>query len=140
MGLISFLFPSDDDRLKRAREDMAKGDFAGARKLLLHCKAPEAEALYDECSRELEKKEKKLVKKRLAAQGFHGWKIEVTAKGARRMAELEALARRELEKEGVDLDIAEIDQEAVKAAFARVEKTLKSDAQIRLVPMTKATP
>jgi len=138
MGFFSYLFPSDDDRLRRAKESMAKGDFKSARSLLFQCKAAEAEALYDKCSVEIDKAEKALEKKRLAKQGFHGWKIEVTAKGAKRTAELEAQARRELAKAGVDLDRPDIDQAAVKEAFAAIQRTLKSEAAIRLVPLTNA--
>jgi hypothetical protein len=139
MSIFSFLFPSDADRLRSARASIKAGEYEAARKTLLHCKGEEAEALYEECSAAIDKADKTRVKKGLAAQGFHGWKVEVTAKGARRKAELEALANRELEKAGVDLDLPELDQAAVKVALSRVSKTLKSEATIRLVPVPGGT-
>src|SRR4051812_7851846 len=72
MGIWSFLFPSDEDRLRRARARMADGRFVEARKDLMHCKLPEAEALYDECSAAIDKGERTTRKKQLVAEGFHG--------------------------------------------------------------------
>jgi hypothetical protein len=135
MGILSWFFPTDADLLDRARASMDAGSYEAARKLLARCKAPEAEALYDECSAKIDKADRASIKKKLGARGFHGWKVEVTAKGVKRRAEIEALAKKELAKAGVDLDMPDIDQAMVKEVFANVFKTLKSDAAIRLVPI-----
>ena len=140
MGLLSWLFPTDADLLSRARASMDAGSYEAARKMLARCKAPEAEALYDECSAKIDKADRASIKKKLGARGFHGWKIEVTAKGVKRRAEIEALAIKELTKAGVDLDMPDIDQALVKEVFATVFKTLKSDAAIRLVPIPAPQP
>jgi hypothetical protein len=136
VGFWSWLFPSDEDRLRFAKASMADGKYEAARKTLLHCNLPEAEKLYEECSRAIDKADRAELKRGFAKQGFHGWKVEIGAKGARRKAELEAQVKKELEREGVDLDLPELDQAAVKAVLARVQKTLKSDATIKIVPIT----
>jgi hypothetical protein len=135
VGLLSWLFPNDDDRLASAKASMAAGKYEAARKTLMHCKAPEAEALYDECDREIDKAARAGVKKSLAKQGFHGWKIEIGAKGERRKQELEAQVKKELANAGVDLDLPNLDQDLVKAVLAKVERTLKSNATIKIVPV-----
>lgn len=139
MGLWSWLFPSDEDLLRRARARMEAGRWADARKVLLHCKAPEAEKLYDECSAAIEKGERATVKKRLQAEGFHGWKIEVSVKSKKLKAELETLLTEELDRVGIDLALPEIDEKAFKAAVARAQKRVKSrsteTAAIRLIPV-----
>jgi hypothetical protein len=139
MGILSWLFPTDEDRLRRARARMAKGQWEDARRDLLHCKAPEAEALYDECSRAIDKGEAATIKKRLAGDGFHGWKVVVDAKNARLKAELERLVTEEMEKAGVDLGLPDIDEDALKPAMARAQRRVKSSARenvaVRLVPV-----
>jgi hypothetical protein len=139
MGLWSWLFPSDDDRLRRARAHIAKGRHKEARRLLLHCEAPEAEALYDQCSAAIDKSESATTKKRLAAEGFHGWRIEITGVGARRTAELEKLLAEEIAKGGVDLGMPDVDQEALKKAVARAQRRVRAgaggSANIKLVPI-----
>lgn len=142
MGLLSWLFPTDEDRLRKARALMADGRHEAARSRLVHCKLPEAEALYDECSAVLDVKDRATLKKRLAAEGFHGWKIEVTTKSTRRKAELESLIAKELERAGVDLGVPDVDQAAVKQAFTRAERKARggggSAATVRLVPIVDA--
>lgn len=140
MGIWSWLFPTDEDRLRRAREEMAAGRYDKARAGLLHCQAPEAEALYDACSAKLEAKDKQNIKQQLAAGGFHGWKIEITAKGRKLKVELEALVAEELERGGVDLDMPDIDQKAFKAAVGRAQRRVRNAhvreaAGVRLVPV-----
>lgn len=140
MGFWSLLFPTDEDRLKRARDLMAKGRYEDARKGLLHCKADEAEALYDECSKHLEKDDRAKVKTQLAAAGFHGWKVEVGFDNPRRKAEMEALIAEELAKGGVDLDLPDLDQEAVQAAVIKAQrrarlKGMRETGEVRLVPV-----
>jgi len=143
MGLWSLLFPTDDDRLRRARKQMAEGNHEDARKGLLHCKAPEAEALYDECCKHLEKGDRNAMKSSLAAAGFHGWKVEVGIQNPRRKAEMEAFMAEELAKAEVDLDLPDIDQDAVQAAALRAQrrarlKGSKEGGTIRLVPIVPA--
>jgi len=139
MGILSWLFPSDEDRLRTARALMAKGKWEDARRGLVHCKSAEAEALYEECSRAVDKAESVNVKRRARAQGFRGWKVEVTTKDPRGRAQLEAFIKKELERAGVDLDTPEIDQEAVKAVLARAEQKARnkgiSGGQMKLVPL-----
>jgi hypothetical protein len=50
MGFLSWLFPSDEDRLRKARDLMARGLYGEARRALVGCKATEAAALDDECA------------------------------------------------------------------------------------------
>lgn len=143
MGILSWLFPSDEDRLTRARALMAEGRFEDARKGLIKCSAPEAETLYEACSKALESSDRASLKKQLAAQGFHGWKIEVDLKEPRRKADLERLIAQEIQKAGLDLGMPDIDQEAVKAAFARAERKAQRAGRggvgtVRLVPITEA--
>ena len=139
MGLWSWLFPSDEDLLRRARAPMDAGRYADARKVLLHCKAPEAEKLYDACTAAIDKGEQATVKKRLKAEGFHGWKVEVSVKSARLKAEMEGLITEELGRAGIDLALPEIDEKAFKAAVARAQRRVKSQSRetgaIRLVPV-----
>jgi hypothetical protein len=139
MGWLSWLFPSDEDRLRRARARMAAGRWEDARKELVHCQAPEAEALYEECSTHIDKGEAASMKKRLAAEGFHGWKVEVGVKNAKLKAELEGLIAEELARAGVDLGMPEIDEKALKPAVARAQRRVRSPARevgaVRLVPI-----
>jgi hypothetical protein len=140
MGILSWLFPSDADRLRSARALMAKGKWEDARKGLVHCSSPEAEALYEECSRHVDKADAESLKKRARAEGFRGWKVEVTMKDARMRAKLEALIAKELEKAGVDLDTPQPDQNAVKAAVARAEQKARNKGiggvgEMKLVPI-----
>jgi len=143
MGLWAWLFPTEADNLARARALMADGRHDKARKLLMHCSLPEAEKLYDECSAAIDKADLPAEKKRLAAQGFHGWKVDVTTANARRKKELEGLALQELEKAGVDLGVADVDQAAVKAAFGRAQRRASRGnstevGAMRLVPIMDA--
>jgi hypothetical protein len=139
MGLWSWLFPSDEDRLRRARARMAAGRWEDARKDLIHCQAPEAEALYDECSRHIDKGQAATTKKLLAAEGFHGWKVDVAVKNARLKAEIEGLITEELDKAGVDLGLPEIDQKAFQAAVNKAQRRVRTPVRervsARLVPM-----
>lgn len=142
MGILSWLFPSDADLLRRARARMADGRWEDARKLLVHCKAPEAEALYDECSTHIDKGEREGLKKRLAAEGFHGWRVDVASKSPKLKAELEGLITEELAKAGVDLampDLPETAQADLKRAMTRAQKRVKratnERVNVQLVPM-----
>jgi hypothetical protein len=120
---------------------MASGNWEGARKDLLHCKAPEAEALYDECSRHIDKGEEATLKKRLKSEGFHGWKVEVDLKNAKRKAELEGFITDELVKAGVDLAMPEVDEKVFKRAVARAQRRVKNPGRevgaVRLVPQVE---
>lgn len=143
MGLLSWLFPNDHDRLASARALMAKGEHEKARKVLLHCSLPEAEALYDECSAAVDKADRVHQKKRLAAEGFRGWKVEVSTPNARLKKELEGLVAQEIAKAGVDLSEPEVDQGAVKAAVARAQRRASrtggtETGMIKLVPVMAA--
>ncbi|HVY46031.1 MAG TPA: hypothetical protein VHB21_09135, partial [Minicystis sp.] len=125
------------------RAKMAAGDFDGARKAVMRCRGEEAEKLYAECSAAIDRGERAGLKKQLAAQGFHGWKLEVSAKGARRKAEIEKLVAEELAKAGVDLDLPELDEAAAKAAIARAQRRVASAGRepvaIKLVPLIDAS-
>jgi hypothetical protein len=143
MGILSWLFPTDADRLAKARARMAAGKYEDARSALLHCHAPEAEALYDECSAAIDKADRVTTKKRLASAGFHGWKIEVSLSSARQKAQLEALIAQELARAGVDLEMPDIDEDAVKDAFARAQRraprgNVRGTGTVKLVPRTAA--
>jgi hypothetical protein len=52
MGILSWLFPSDADRLRMAWDLMARGRYEDARRRLGHCSSPKFKALYDECHEE----------------------------------------------------------------------------------------
>lgn len=143
MGLLSWFFPSDEDHLAAARALMAKGRHDKARERLMRCSLPEAETLYDQCSAEVDKADRATLKKRLAAQGFRGWKIDISTPNARRKKELEGLIAQELAKAGIDLSEPEIDQEAVKKAIDRAQRKAARAAgtdtgSIRLVPLMAA--
>jgi hypothetical protein len=139
MGLWSWLFPNDEERLRRVRAKMEKGDYEAARKAVMHCTGPEAEELYAKCSAKIDESERAGVKKQLAAQGFHGWKIEVSARGARRKAELEKLVADELAKAGIDLAMPDLDEGVAKGVIARVQRKLAASGRepvaIGLVPL-----
>jgi hypothetical protein len=141
MGFWSWLFPSDEDLLRRARARMANGRWEDARKDLVHCKAPEAEPLYDECCRHIDKGEQATFKKRLKSEGFHGWKVEVGVKNAKVRAELEGLITDELARAGIDLDLPDIDEKAFKAAVAKAQRRVRNPSRevgaIRLVPQVE---
>jgi hypothetical protein len=142
MGLWSFLFPSDEDRLRRARALMADGRHDKAREVLMHCNAPEAEALYDACSAAVDKAERSTLKKELASQGFHGWRVEVSLKSAARKRELEALVTQELERAGMDLAMPQIDEAVFKAAVTRAQRRARGgggSAMVKLVPIAGPT-
>ena len=142
MGILSWLFPTEESRLEQARSLMANGRHDDARKGLIKCASPEAEVLYEQCCKALESSDRASLKKQLAAQGFHGWKIEVDLKDPRRKADLEALIAREIARAGIDLDSPDIDQEAVQAAFVRAERKAQRPGRggtgtVRLVPVTQ---
>jgi hypothetical protein len=142
MGLLSWLFPSDADKLATARDLMARGRYEDARKKLIHCSAPEAEKLYDECSAKVDEAEAGTMKKRLAAEGFLGWKAEVTASDPRLKSALEAAIAQELAAAKVDMMAAQPDEKAVKAAIARAERKVRARgrqgaASVNLVPQMK---
>lgn len=143
MGILAWLFPTEADNLARARALMADGRHDKARKLLMRSSLPEAEKLYDECSAAIDKADRPAEKKRLAAEGFHGWKVDISGASANRKKELEKLAAEELEKVGVDLGLADIDQAAVKAALMRAQRRASRGGTanvgaIRLVPIVDA--
>src|SRR5262249_34003007 len=138
----SWFFPSEADRLRRARAKMAARNFEAARKELMHVSGDEAEALYAECSAAIDQADRAGLKKELADQGFHGWKVEVSSGGARRRAEVEREVTAELAKEGVNLDLPALDEDAVKRALARVQRRIASSGRapvaVRLVPLVDA--
>jgi hypothetical protein len=145
MGILSWLFPSEADRLRRARDLMARGRFDDARRGLLHCTTPEAEALYDECSAAVDAADAVAAKRQARAAGFQGWKVEVSMKDAQGRARLETLVARELQRAGVDLDDPGIDEAVVRAALSRAEqkarnKGLNSAGSVRLVPLMAGQP
>lgn len=139
MGLLSWLFPSDEERLRKARAHMAAGRFEKARAGLVHCRAPEAEALYETCCAALEKDDRARLKTQLAASGFFGWKVEVTVKGAKLKAELERLIADELARADIDLGLPDVDEAALRAALGRAQRRMRSgsgaQAAVRLVPI-----
>lgn len=140
MGIWSWLFPTEADHLRAAKALMAEGRHEKARGRLMRCSGPEVEALYDECSAALDLADRARTKERLAARGFHGWKVEVDVRSARRKKELEALVREELRKAGVDLDLPDLDRAAVEDAFARAERRAgrpggRGGGSVRLVPI-----
>lgn len=140
MGLLSWLFPSEASRLEKARALMADGRHDDARKSLIQCSSPEAEVLYEACCKALEPSDRATMKKLLADQGFHGWKVEVTLKDPQRKADLERLIAGEITRAGLDLGMPDIDQEAVKGAIARAERKAQragrgGTGMVRLVPI-----
>jgi hypothetical protein len=140
MSILSWLFPSDEDRLRKARRLMSKGRYEDARRGLVHCKSPEAEALYDECSAAVDKEGAAAQTKQARASGFRGWRVEVTMKDARGKAQLEALILKELASAKVSLEALEVDQDAVQAAFGRAERKARNKgiagaATLKLVPV-----
>jgi hypothetical protein len=144
MGILTWLFPTEESRLQHARDLMADGRHDDARKGLIKCSSPEAEVLYEQCCKALESTDRATLKKELAGQGFHGWKIEVDLKDPKRKADLERLIAAEIARAGLDLDLPDIDQEAVKAAFMRAERKAQRPGRggmgsVRLVPITKAS-
>src|SRR5580698_5424914 len=122
MGLLSWLFPTEADRLRSARALMARGRFEDARRGLVHCTSPEAEALYEECTASVDKAEAATDRKRAHAAGFRGWKVEVTMKDEKAKARLLAIVAREIERAGVDLSSLQIDEGRVKAALDRAQQ------------------
>jgi hypothetical protein len=140
MGILSWLFPSEADRLRKARALMARGRFEDARRGLVHCTTPEAEALYEECSAAVDKADVAANKTRARDAGFRGWKVEVTMKDAQTRTRLEGLIARELERAGIDLNDFEVDEAKVKAALARAEqkarnKGMNSPGTMKVVPV-----
>jgi hypothetical protein len=137
MGILSWFFPTDDDRLESARALMKAGRYEDARNKLMRSRAPEAEALYDECCAAVDKTERASMKKHLAAQGFHGWKVEISGVGKNAKSDLERLVTQELVKGGVDLALPEIDEKAFKSAVNRAQRRSQKNALARvlLVPI-----
>lgn len=137
MGLLTWLFPTDQSRLESVRALMAAGRFEKARAIAARVTAPEGETLYDECCKHLEKSDRDKIKLELEKQGFHGWKLEIGQVGARRRAELEKLIGEELEKAGVDLAMPEVDPARFKAAVSKAQRRARSGGQaactVRLV-------
>jgi hypothetical protein len=138
MGILSWLFPSEADRLATARALMAKGRFEDARRGLVHATSPEAEALYEQCSKAIDQEDLVRTKKVARAQGFRGWRVEVASKERRR--ELEAFLLKELEKAGVDLENPALDEDAVKATLLRAQqkalnKGFRGATSVKLVPV-----
>lgn len=129
MGILSWLFPTDADRLAKARAQMADGKYEKARAVLLHCHAPEAEALYEQCSAAIDKDDRARAKKQLASAGFHGWKVEVSLPSQRQKTELEALIAQEIARAGIDMDMPDVDQEAIQAAVARAQRRVTRGGQ-----------
>jgi len=142
MGILSWLFPSEESRLEKARSLMADGRHEDARKGLIKCTSPEAEVLYEACCKALEPSDRASLKKQLADQGFHGWKIEVGIKDPQRKADLERLIAGEITAAGLDLGMPDIDPEAVKRAIARAERKAQRSGRggsgtVQLVPIKK---
>jgi hypothetical protein len=142
MSILSWLFPSEADRLRTARDLMARGRYEDARRGLMLCKSEEAESLYDVCSAALDKETSAKLKKDARAAGFRGWRVEVTMSDARSKARMEALIAAELTKAKVDLETPAIDQEAVQAAIDRAERKAQSKgiagaATLKLVPVVE---
>src|SRR5262249_9110241 len=81
------------------------------------------------------------MRKRLAAAGFRGWKVEVSMKDARSKARLEALIAKEIASAKIDLMAHDVDPEAVKIALARAERKARSqgvaggEGMVKLVPI-----
>jgi hypothetical protein len=140
MGFLSWIFPSEADRLKSARALMARGRFEDARKGLVHCTSPEAEALYEECSAAVDKADAATNQKRAHAAGFRGWKVEITMKDEKAKAKLLAIVAREIERSGIDLSALQIDEGRVQAALDRAQqkarnKGLNSPGTVKVVPV-----
>ena len=140
MGILSWLFPSEADRLRTARELMARGRYEDARRGLMQCKGEEADSRYDVCSAALDKETSAKLKKEARAAGFRGWRVEVTMSDARGKARMEALIAAELAKSGVDLETPEVDQEGVQKAIDRAERKARNKgiagaATLKLVPV-----
>jgi hypothetical protein len=138
MGILSWLFPSDADRLATARALIAKGRFEDARRGLVHCTSPEAEALYEQCTEAIDQEDAVRTKKVARAAGFRGWRVEVASKERRR--ELEAFLLKELARSGLDLESPALDEDAVKAALLRaqqkaVNKGFRGAGSVKLVPV-----
>jgi hypothetical protein len=137
MGLMSWLFPTDEDRLANVRALMAAGRYEKARSAAFRLKSEDAEKLYDECCKHLEKHDAAKMKQELAKGGFHGWKIEVNVASEKRRAELETLIAQELEKAGIDLGMPDIDEKALQAAVNKAQRRAKkgnaSAGNVRLV-------
>ncbi len=137
MGLFTWLFPTDDDRLAKVRRLIAGGHFEKARAIAARLKSHEAEALYNLCSAQLEKSDRQKFKVELEKQGFHGWKIEVGNAGVKRRAELEKLIGEELEKAGVDLGLPEVDEKLFQKAVGKAQRRARTGsaagASVRLV-------
>jgi hypothetical protein len=145
MGLLSWIFPSEADRLQSARNLMARGRFEDARKGLVHCTSPEAEALYEECSAAVDKADAKANQKRAHAAGFRGWKVEITMKDEKAKAKLSAIIAKELERSGIDLAVLEVDEARVQAALDRAQlkarnKGLNSPGTVKVVPVMAGAP
>lgn len=139
MGILSWLFPTEETRLASVRDLMQKGRYEDARRKLVHCRSPEAEKLYDECSTSVDAAEQGTLTKRLAAEGFSGWRAEVTASDPRLKTVLETAIAKELADAHVDLLAATPDMAAVKAAIARAERKVRKRgrqgmASVKLVP------
>ena len=140
MGIWSWFFPSEADHLRMARALMAEGRHDKARSHLMRCSGDEVDALYDECSAAIDGADRIKTKKQLAAQGFHGWRVDVDVRSVRRKKELEALVADELRKAGVDLDLPEIDEAEVNAALTRAQQRFAKSGgralgSVKLVPM-----
>jgi hypothetical protein len=145
MGLLSWLFPTEADRLRSARALMARGRFEDARRGLVHCTSPEAEALYDECSAAVDKADSAMNQKRARAAGFRGWKVEVTMNDQQAKSRLLALVAKEIERAGIDLSAVDIDEGRVRAALDRAQqkarnKGLNSPGTLKVVPVMNGDP
>jgi UTP:GlnB (protein PII) uridylyltransferase len=145
MGLLSWIFPSEADRLQSARTLMARGRYEDARRGLVHCTSPEAEALYEECSAAVDKADVAANQKRAHAEGFRGWKVEVTMKDEKAKAKLLAIIAREIERSGIDLSALQIDETRVQAALDRAQvkarnKGLNSPGTVKVVPLMAGAP
>lgn len=145
MGILSWLFPSEADRLAKARALMAKGRYEDARRGLIHCTSPEAEALYDQCSTEVDRADAHIIKKQARAAGFRGYRIDIKMNDAKSRARLEALVAKELAAAGIDLEAPALDEAKVQAALGRAQqkarnKGLTGVGTLRLVPVMAAEP
>ena len=138
MGIWSWLCPTETVRLGNARALMEQGKYDKARSQLMRCSSPEAEALYDECSVKIDQKDRTTLVKRLASEGFHGWKIQVDVASAKRKKELEGLVAQELTKAGVDLAMPNVDQDVVKEAVQRAQRRARPGRDPGTVKLVRA--
>ena len=139
MGLLTWLLPTKEERLEKVRRLMAEKRYQKARAIAARLHLPEAEGLYDECCKHLDKDDRAKLKLELGKQGFHGWKVEVTQSSAKRRTELEKLIAEELRKASLDLDLPNVDEEVFKAVVEEAQRRARPGGlggSVRLVRIT----